>query len=60
MIVSWHWWRDAVAMRSTRWWRDVRTARAGYNYYAAAVPGTVAPVADAAGKVDYQDSEYYC
>ena len=38
----------------------MRTPGAGYNYYAAAGPGMVAPVADTAGKGDYQDSDYYC
>ena len=37
-----------------------RSPRGGYNYYAGALPGTVAPVADAAGKGEYQDSKYDC
>ncbi len=34
--------------------------RAGYHYYAAAVPGIMVPIADTAGKGCYQDSEDYC
>lgn len=43
-----------VAVRAMRRCRKFwRMPRAGYNYNAAAVPGTVAPVADTAGKGDY-------
>ena len=40
--------------------RHGRVPRAGYDYYAAALPGIVASVADTAGKGYYQDSEDYC
>jgi hypothetical protein len=61
VVASWHGSRSMVTMRATRvcrgqWWM----LRAGYNYYAAAVPWMVLSVADASGKRYYQDSEYYC
>ncbi len=59
MMPSWRGdWSVAAIRAMWRW--HVRPARAGYDYYAAAVPGMVAPVGEAAGKGDYQDSEDYC
>jgi hypothetical protein len=59
-VASWHGWWSGVAVRATRGWRRyVRAARAGYNYYLAAVRLMV-PVANTAGKRGYQDSDYYC
>jgi len=62
MMPSWRGDWSVAAVRAMRRWRRhvLRPARAGYNYYAAAVPGMVAPVGDAAGKGDYQDSEDDC
>jgi len=61
VVASWHGGRSGVAIRATRGCRrQGRMLRAGYDYYATAVPGMMVPVADAAGKGDYQDSEYYC
>lgn len=62
VVASWHRGRSGAAIRATRWCRRHwwMPRGAGYDYYAAAVPGMMVPVADAAGKIDYQDSEYYC
>ena len=60
VAASWRGGWRMVAMRATRGWRHWRSARVGYNYYTAAVPGMVAPVAYTAGKVDYEDSKYDC
>jgi len=61
MVAPWHGRWSAVAIMVARWRRGHgRMPRAGYNYYLAAVPGMVAPVADTAGKGYYQDSKYDC
>ena len=61
MVASWHGGWSVAAVRAARGRRGLgRMLRAGYNYNAAALPGTMAPVADTAGKGYYQDSEYYC
>ena len=62
MSAPWHWGWSAVTIIVARGHRQHGWSprRGGYNYYTAALPGTVAPVAYTAGKGDYQDSEYDC
>jgi hypothetical protein len=61
VALSWYGGRSMVTIRVTRGSRGQwRMFRAGYDYYAAAVPRMMVPIADTAGKGYYQNSKDYC